>query len=193
MKRQLSLRQYREIDLTAFAIMLLISEVFIRMAIRWFPNEIYTVSVAGAVTAIVMMRWSGYAGIHAALAGLIYCFLSHGTGKQYLIYVVGNLLSLAALLVFKVWDKETVRKDSTRTVIFAVCVQVFMQVGRGLVALVLGSSPMSCLGFLTTDALSGVFTVVVVWIARRLDGIFEDQKHYLLRIHTKGEEKGGSQ
>ena len=28
-----------------------------------------------------------------------------------------------------------------------------------------------------------LFTGVILWIARRLDGIFENQKHYLLRIH----------
>ena len=50
------------------------------------------------------------------------------------------------------------------------------------------------LGFVTTDALSLVFSAVIVWIARRLDGIFEDQKHYLLRLkEAEKEEKGGTQ
>ena len=55
----------------------------------------------------------------------------------------------------------------------------------------LGAAARNCLGFFTTDALSLLFTGVVVWTARRLDGIFEDQKHYLLRIHRTEDGKGG--
>lgn len=194
MRRQLTLQQYRDIDLFFFGVMLLISECVIHGAIRWFPGELYTVSVVGAMVTIVLMRWGSFAAVHALLGGGIYCFLSHATGKQYLIYCIGNLLALSTLLLFKVWDKERIRGDTARTVIFALCVQLLMWVGRGVTALILGADPATCFGFFTTDALSGVFTVVIVWIARRLDGIFEDQNHYLLRLHrAEEEEKGGSQ
>lgn len=194
MKRQLTLEQYRGIDLTLLTVFLLLSEAVIHAAIRWFPNELYTVSVVAAIVAIVLMRWGRFAAVPAFLGGAIFCVLSHATGKQYIIYCVGNLFALLSLLLFKVWDKEKIRTDSSRSLIFAGCTQLFMWLGRALVALVLGSEPGACLGFITTDALSGVFTLVIVWIARRLDGIFEDQKHYLLRIHeAEGEEKGGSQ
>ena len=67
-----------------------------------------------------------------------------------------------------------------------------MWLGRALCALLLGSSLDVCLQFFTTDTLSGVFTMVIVWIASRLDGIFEPQKSYLLRLHREMEqEKGG--
>ena len=36
-----------------------------------------------------------------------------------------------------------------------------------------------------------LFTLVLIWIARRLDGIFEDQKHYLLRVHEQEQEERG--
>lgn len=193
MKRQFTFQQYRSIDLFFFVVMLLISENVIHAAIHWFPGELYTVSVVAALTAILLMRWGPWAGINAVLGGALFCFLSGGTGRQYLIYMVGNLFSLLALLLFKVWDRETVRNDPTRSVVFALIVQALMQVGRAAVALLFGASPGECLAFFTTDALSYVFAAVIVWIARRLDGIFEDQKHYLLRIHSaEGEEKGGS-
>ena len=48
-----------------------------------------------------------------------------------------------------------------------------------------------CIGFITTDALSGFFTAVILWIARRQDGLFEDQKHYLLRIQEAEKEERG--
>ena len=60
------------------------------------------------------------------------------------------------------------------------------------VALALGTSIETCVGFFTTDSLSDVFTMVVVSLARRLDGIFEDQKRYLRRLQEQQKkEKGG--
>ena len=59
-------------------------------------------------------------------------------------------------------------------------------------ALVLGAQLKTCFDFFTTDALSGLFTMVIIWIAARLDGILEDQKTYLLRVNKeREEEKGG--
>ena len=53
-----SLSQYRAIDCSLFAIMLIVFETVInRAATAWFPKEAWTVSVVPAVTAIVMVRW----------------------------------------------------------------------------------------------------------------------------------------
>ena len=102
--------------------------------------------------------------------------------------------------------KERIREDSFLTVIFGLTVQLLMQLGRAVVAFaLLRASPGSalagtqsiagalsfCIGFITTDALSGFFTAVILWIARRQDGLFEDQKHYLLRIQEAEKEERG--
>ena len=39
--------------------------------------------------------------------------------------------------------------------------------------------------FFTTDSLSAVFTLVIIWIVRRLDGVWEDQFHYLKRFRPE--------
>jgi hypothetical protein len=71
-------------------------------------------------------------------------------------------------------------------------VALLMQLGRALVAVVLGSAPAAALGFFTTDVITLLFTLVLIWIARRLDGIFEEQNHYLLRLRQQeNEERGG--
>ncbi len=62
-----------------------------------------------------------------------------------------------------------------------------MQAGRAAVALLLGADTANAVGFFTTDSLSLLFTFVIVWIARKLDGVYEDQKHYLLRVHAEQE------
>ncbi|MBQ1363009.1 MAG: hypothetical protein IIY43_08180 [Oscillospiraceae bacterium] len=191
MNRSFSFKQYRGIDLTLFALILCVSEMLIVNAARfWFADQLYTVSAVAAVTAIVLMRWGPWAAIHAVLGGLVFCLASRGSARQMLIYCAGNLLSLAALLPLRLLGSERIRKDGFLSVCFGLLVLLLMQLGRAVTALVLGNGFSACLGFFTTDALSLLFTGVIIWIARRLDGIFENQKHYLLRIH-KEEEKGG--
>ena len=192
MRRQFSFAEYRGIDLALFALILCVSETLIvRAASYWFADQLYTVSVVGAVTAIVLMRWGPWAALHAVLGGLVFCRASRGSGAQYLIYCAGNLLCLLMLPVFRVFDKERIRGDGFLSVCFGLCTLLLMQLGRALVAWALGNTFVNCLGFFTTDALSLLFTGLILWIARRLDGIFEDQKHYLLRIHKQEEDKGG--
>ncbi|MBR0107808.1 MAG: hypothetical protein IJM07_01665 [Pyramidobacter sp.] len=191
MNRRLSFQQYRAIDLTLFTVMLCISEtVIVTAATYWFPEQLYTVSVIAAVVSIVLMRWGAYASIQAFLGGFVFCFACRAAAGQYVIYCIGNLFSLLSLLLIRAFGKERIRTDSFLTVLFALCTQLMMQLGRALVAFVMGTELSRCVGFVTTDVLSGLFTAVIVWIARRLDGIFEDQKHYLLRVNRE-EEKGG--
>ena len=192
MKRQFSFQQYRAIDLAMFAALLCITETMIvKAATWWFPDQLYTVSVVGAVTAIVLMRWGPWAAIHAVLGGAVFCLASHGSAKQLLIYCAGNLFSLLMLLPLKYLGGERIRLDGFLSVLFGICTLLLMQLGRALVAFALGTEFQTCLGFFTTDALSLLFTGLIIWIARRLDGIFENQRHYLLRIHNTEEEKGG--
>jgi hypothetical protein len=187
MGRQLTFQQYRTIDLTLLAVMLAVFEFIIVMAARfWFPGQPFAVSMAGAITAIAYMRWGYWGGIHAVLAGLVFCFFSGGTGGQYLIYCAGNLLSLLSVILLNKAGKEQVRTGHL-ALVFPLLVLLLMQTGRAAVALLLGAAPASVLDFYTTDSLSMLFTFVIIWIARRLDGIYEDQKHYLLRIHAKEE------
>lgn len=192
MKRQLSFEQYRAIDLAMFAVLLCFTETMIvKAATWWFAEQLYTVSVVGAITAIVLMRWGPWAGIHAVLGGAVYCLASHGSTQQLIIYCVGNLLALLALLPLRLLGGERIRLDPLMSIGFGLLTLLLMQLGRALVALAFGTAFQTCLGFFTTDALSLLFTGLIIWVARRLDGIFENQRHYLLRIHNTEEEKGG--
>ena len=190
MARQRSLGEYRAIDLGCFLIMLAVFEPVLHYAsTEPSPAELYTVSLVAAITAIVMMRWDLWAAIHAVFGGILVCFLSGARWDQYLIYGLGNLLSLAALLLLKAWGKEETRRDALQSIGFGLVTALLMQLGRGLLALVLGSDWRVSLGFFTTGAITDLFTVVIVWIARRLDGIFEDQIHYLLRIQKETQKR----
>ena len=192
MNRHMTLKQYRTLDLFLFAVMLIISEsLIVNAAIRWFPDQLYTVSVCAAIVSIVLMRWGPWAAIHAIVGGLVYCFWAGGSPKQYLIYGIGNLFSLISLLMFRLFGKERIRENVLLTLLFAVCTQLFMQMGRACVSFVMGAPVSTGFSFITTDALSGLFTMVIVWIASRLDGVFEDQISYLLRVQKENEEEKG--
>ncbi len=193
MKGQRTVGQYRAIDLFFFAVMLAVSEtIVVSAATKWFPGEAYTVSVVPALTAIVMMRWGPWAAIHAVLGGAVLCFHSHAAPRMYAIYCLGNLFSLAALAYVRSLGWERIQQDSVKTVILGLMVWALMQAGRAVLSLIFGAGLAEAAGFFFTDVISLLFTLVILWIARRLDGVMEKQTHYLIRVAEEREkEKGG--
>ena len=187
MQRQRSWKEYRLIDLALFAVLTAVFEFIIVSAAKWwFPDQLFVVSPAAALVAIVYMRWGAWGAIHAVESGFIFSLFSGGTRAQIIIYCIGNLLSLAAVLLFRAVGKEKVRQGGL-SLVFPILVLALMQAGRALMSVLLGAAPAAAVDFFTTDSLSYIFTFVIVWIAKRLDGIYEDQKHYLLRIQAREE------
>lgn len=186
MGKQRTWKQYRRIDLGLLAAALAIFEFIIVSASNWwFPGQPYTVSLAAAIASIVYMRWGAWGAIHAVEAGFVFCFFSGATRQQYFIYCVGNLFSVASVCLLKALGKERVRTSSNLSLVFPALVLFLMQAGRAATALALGTESGRVVGFFTTDTLSYIFTLVIIWIARKLDGVYEDQKHYLLRLHAE--------
>ncbi len=194
MNRQISFSEYRAIDLGILAVLMGVSQGIISLvSATIYADQLYTVSTVGAVTAIVMMRWGGWAAIHAVLGGIVYTVAGGGSWEQLVIYSLGNLLSLGALVLFKLLGKENIRQDALKTMFFAFCTQLLMLLGRMGMAMLFGHSAGASLGFITTDTLSILFSVCIVWVARRVEGLFEDQKKYLLRIQAEQKAEGREQ
>lgn len=200
MNKQLTLQQYRTIDLLLFAAMLAIFEFLI---VRFATGSMFgTVSLAAALTTIVYMRWDWWGGLHAALAGALFCFYYGQVAaasqtidwRDYLTYIVGNLFSLLAVAALQRLGKERVRQSVWLSLGFGLAVVLLMQGGRMLVALTLGKTPDVLIrSYFLYDSLSILFTLVITWIVRRLDGVFEDQKHYLLRLQEERERNNTEQ
>ena len=193
MERQRSIGEYRIIDIVIMGIMLAIFESLIVTASRsWFANQLYTASLAAALTSICYMRWGPWGAIYAVESAVVFCVFSSATQEQFVIYIIGNLFSLPIPFIMKKIGKEKVR-TSELGLIFPMLVQLLMHVGRATVGLVLGHSLSEVLAFFTRDSLSYIFTFVIIWIARKLDGVYEDQIHYLLRLkeQEKEEQEGG--
>ena len=182
----LSVKQYRNIDLAILLIMLAAAEAVITIAANvWFPSELYSLSPTVAVVCIVMMRWGPFAAVQAVGGGLALCIASGAEPRQYVMYCVGNCFALAALVFFKKWDKETVRSKITLSLAFTAFAFAAVQIGRWLVSLLFGGTLDGIVTFFTTDSLSLAFALLTILLARRIDGLFEDQISYLIRTQEE--------
>ena len=183
MKHQITFRQYRAMDLFIFTILLCVCETLITLgATQWFPQEPWTLSLTPAITAIVMVRWGGFAAIPAFLGAVVFCFASGASLPQYAIYCVGNLAALALTQFLYRFGWKRLHDQVLLSLLYGFLTALMMQLGRALIALVMGNPLAVCLGFITTDVLSAVFSALLVWIMRKLDGMLEEQKHYLRRV-----------
>lgn len=192
MKRRISIEQYRDIDLTIFLLILLVIEYVVQRAAGSYPGELYTVSVTASVTGIVMMRWGSFCAIHAVAGAVVYVLATGGGAKQLIVYCIGNLFSLLMLFFFGNDGKKKIKDNILLTLLYAAGVQILMQTGRGLVAMPLfGTGIETVSKFILIDALSTLFTGVVICIAGRLDGVFEDQRAYLERMNQERKDQEG--
>ena len=189
LKPHLSLSQYRAMDLSFFCIMLVFSEGLINLAAsKWFPEQPYTVSTTAAITAIVMVRWKGWGAIHALVGAVTLCVVLGASREQYIIYLAGNLLGLLGILLIAGKQRVRVKKSGLYAVFYGIVVLLLMQSGRALAALCFGYEFKLLLRFYATDSLSILFTALIIWIARRQDGLLEDQIDYIKRVQEEEEE-----
>ncbi len=185
----ITFKQYRNIDLFLFGVMLAISEAVTTVATnKWFFAQPIAISTTFIFICIVMMRWSGFAAIHACLGGLVFCIASGAELHQYIIYIIGNCLALVAMLWFKPIPKENIRRKPSRLILFTVSAYLLMQVGRWLVSLAFGGDLTALLVYITTDVITLLFAVVIMLLMRNVDGMIEDQKSYLFRLQREKEE-----
>ncbi len=182
----LSVKQYRNIDLTIMLIMLAAAEAVITIAAKeWFPLENYALSPTVAIVCIVMMRWGPFAAIHAVGGGLALCIASGASPSQYVVYCIGNCFALVALLLFKALGKEKIRSKLTLSFLFTFAAFCAVQIGRWLVGLFFGAALGDIVLLFAKDSLSLVFALLAIFVARRVDGLFEDQMSYLVRTQSE--------
>ncbi|MEG2014909.1 MAG: hypothetical protein RR086_04175, partial [Clostridia bacterium] len=180
--------KYKAIDLLTLAVILAICEALNALLvskINWFKTENYCISLFIPIVLIVMMRWNGFSAIHAVLAGLIYCACLEASWQAYLIYAIGNCFILLDLILFKIIGKSKIRNSVVFTTIFVLCGYLLAEVGRGLVAVILGNPFSIIISYLATDSLSAIIGLIIVLIARKQDGMFEDQILYLTRVQKE--------
>ena len=188
----MSFKQYRNIDLALFIGMYGLCEYLaIKAATVWF-DEPYSISIMLPMLSIVMMRWDKYCIIHALVYALLFVYFQSGSISQYFIYLIGNLGFMLLLWYVKKVTKERIRSSFFGSLSYLLAGFVLMEVFRGLASmLIAGKDAGVIFTFIMTDMLSLVFAILVIFIVRRIDGLFVDQKQYLLELNSQEEKIDG--
>ena len=173
-----------------FTALFTISETVVTLAAnKWFPAQPYAFSLSVLFLSLVLMRWGLLAVIPAVTGAIAFCLASDAEIIHYLIYTAGNIFALLSYLYLRFRGKEKVKSDPLKTFLFVLMTFLFMQAGRGLASLATGNGPETFISFVSTDSLSLLFALVAMIPIRKSDGLFEDQKAYLLRLDRERKEE----
>jgi len=193
--KALTFKQYRIIDLVLMSLLFIFGETIVTLAARsWFQSEAYSVSLTITFLCLVLMRWNAFAAVTALVGGLTSCLVSAAsmasggvTLEHFAIYCIGNLFALICIFLFNLIGKDKIRTNNLYTIIFVICVYLMTEFGRFCVSFVFERNISLLPTFVATDIMSGVFALVVILAVRKIDGMFEDQKTYLLRLEREKE------
>ena len=190
MKQQITFKQYKAIDITLLSVLLFAFEALATYAtINWFSLQAVALSLTPLMLILMMMRWGWFSAIAAVVGGLAYCVAGGANPEQYLIYCVGNLFGVLAVLIVNKWGREKVRAEWIKLSVVVVSTYLFMCIGRWLVSLIFEPTFQTLLPFITTDVISLVVAMVGIFSLRKSDGMLEDQKSYLLRLDREAKEE----
>jgi len=186
---KISFKNYRLFDLAVFSILLAVFEVIAVRAVSWF-GELYSISLFLAISLLVMMRWGAWSAVTIVAGALAFCWANGAVLENYVVYVAGNLFLLFNLFWFLL-GKDRIRQGYF-SALFVLSGYLLTEFGRAVVSVFFGNRFFSAfIGFLGTDALNLLLALLVVWIAKRQNGLFEDQISYLKR--TQEEERKGNE
>lgn len=192
--RLISFAQYRTTDLFLFAVIMVLSELLAFAAVGWFPEgATFTFSLLIPLTLVVMMRWGWPSAIFAVCSGALYCVLRSASWEYYLAYCVGNAAIGAVLIFFKLAGKQKIAEKWYLSALSVVIAWVAMVLVRSALLTVSGMPFITALGAVASFSDGGLLSlamgIIVILVLRKLDGIFEDQKHYFIRIGKMREEE----
>ncbi len=194
--REITFAQYRTTDLFLFAVIVALAELFTFAATVWFPQEaIFTFSFALPLSLIVMMRWGWPAVFYAACSAIICCALNSGTWQQFVAFGVGNASIILTLFYLLPVGKKKIADKWYLTFVWVVLAWGLQVIVRSAMFAALGVadfvSALYAMCGINSDCglLSFVMSFIVLFIVRRFDGIFEDQRAYLIRIGKMRDEQ----
>ena len=182
--RLISIRQYRLTDSLIFAAILAAFELILHFALIGY-NGAFTFSPLVPIVVLVIMRW-GWQGVFYAVGdGILFCLLK-GFGWQYFVsYGIGNAFIMVLLLATKFLGKEKIAGKWYFSALFVLAGWLLVAFGRTIVAACCGMDFVGTLVAQLVDPsslLSLAMALIIILVMRRLDGMFEDQKHYLKRL-----------
>ena len=182
--RIISFRQYKITDLMLFAAILVAFELILHFAFVAFRGNgaFFTFSPMVPIVLLIMMRWGWVSVFYAVGDGALYCLLNGGSWQSYLTYCIGNAFIMLLLLLNRFVGKEKIRRKLYLSLLYVLIGWVVTILGRSAVAACTGTNFVGALLGQMFELMSLAIGMLIVVIMRRLDGMFEDQKHYLKRL-----------
>lgn len=181
--QKISLKSYRLFDLAVFTVLLAVFEVIAVRAVGWF-GELYSISLFLTISLLVMMRWGAWSAVTILAGALAYCWANGAAFENYVVYVIGDLFLLFNLFWFFL-GKGRVRKGYF-SMFFVLSGYLLTELGRAIVSAFFGRNFISALiGFLGTDLINSLLALLIVEIAKRQNGLFEDQIEYMRRLREE--------
>jgi len=189
LQKNLTFKQYKAIDLSLFAIILVVLEGIIVTLSNTLINVNFTVTITYLIISLVIIRWGAWGAIHCVLSGFTFAIASKGDIGQIISFAAGNLFALTSLIYLKLIGKEKVRNSFALSSLFVVVIYLMTAIGRGAMLAVIKQANFFGLvsATLTTDILSLIVTLIITLFIRKQDGLFEDQKAYLIRTQKERE------
>lgn len=186
-QKSLNFAQYRAADITIFTVIAAAFEAIVTLAAtKWFPEQAYSVSFVYVFAALVAMRWGAFVLIPCTACALAYCIVLQANWQLYLVMIAGNAFCVLLLALHKLIGKQKIRDSAWWTVLYVAATYLFISLGRFLVGLPMPDVTVAAsLNGILYDALPAVFALIVVLICRKQNGLFEDQKHYLIRTQKE--------
>jgi len=191
--RLISVKQYRLTDLFLFALILVIYDLLAHFVPTLFQGAaVYSFCLTLLFTLTVMIRWGWQSAFFAVGDGVFLALLGGGGWSMVLSYAVGNAFMLLLLIPIKFIGKEKITSRWWASAAFVLVGWVLQNVGITIMQTIFGEGFVSCIkanfGFALTGLLQLAMSVVITLVLRRLNGMYEDQLSYLMRIHGEMEE-----
>lgn len=198
--RLISLRQYRLTDLFLFGVILVIYDALAYLALQKFMGALglFMFTMTVPITVMVMMRWGWPSVFFAVADGALYNFfiglLNGGASwKSYVCLCVGNAAMMLMLIPLKLIGKQKVAEKWYFSALFVIFAWILDVVGISAMEAAFGNYFVYCFlnnaGINPTGLLALTVGLLVIMVFRKFDGMFEDQKHYLLRLDKERRER----
>ncbi len=196
----MSLGKYRAIDLAILTFVACgLDAILLFFKSRLAGLTYFWLSCSMIVSLIAMIRWSWWGLIPTIVSAVFYMLFSYyamgklltvtadGTIlKSTVIYAVGTLFISIEMLYIHLLKKDRICRAGWLLVLYVVIGYLSIVLGRTVVALCFGDDFLiSLVGYLQADSLNIIWTIIILFIANKQDGMLCDQKEYFLEVRGR--------
>lgn len=176
-----------------FTVIAIIAELVCYYAQGWFSDAaFYTLNLMVPIITIVLVRWGWWGLLLTVAESLLYCVIRGSVWQGYIIYMVGNAAIAIELLI--IWLlKERLNKRWYWAFILVLAGWVAVNFIRACLYAICYGNFLSAMATMFGVSDGGLLALamgeIIILICRKFDGLFENQKRYLIRLDKERKEE----